>query len=543
MKKILNRWKKITILLAVVIFAAGIFQFVGIGTKKVSATNTPQTLPFSQDWTNVGLITTNDDWSGVPGIVGFLGNYDAAAPTNVDPRTLLTPFVTNDVDAIANQTNPDTLASGGVAEFEITNPTVALNGSGTADAPSLVIYLNTTGQSNIQFTCNIRDIDNSIDNSVQQIDVQYRVGGTGNYTSVPGGYIADASAGPSMTMTTPLNLTLPAAANNQAMVEIRIMTTNAGGNDEWIGVDDINVTAGAVVTPTDAPLDFNGDGKTDWVVVRNVGGGPPGQLRWFWNINGSAAPTAASDWGLSSDALTSADYDGDQKDDIAVWRQGAALTAAFYILQSQTNTVRVEPFGQTGDNPTVVNDYNGDGKDDVAVYRAGTPTSTWFYRTVPGGAITYVAWGSASDFVAPGDWNGDGTADFGVQRGSGGTGQFWVRLSNGATLPVVTFGFPTDLVVTGDFDGDAKTDVAVARESGGVITWYWRPSGGGADQQVTFGLSGDAYAPGDYDGDGRTDAGVFRNGVFYTRSTGSGAVTFFSLGLNGDLVPASYNTH
>jgi predicted extracellular nuclease len=38
---------------------------------------------------------------------------------------------------------------------------------------------------------------------------------------------------------------------NQALVELRIMTTNAAGNDEWVGVDDISVTAGGgPVTPT-----------------------------------------------------------------------------------------------------------------------------------------------------------------------------------------------------------------------------------------------------------------------------------------------------
>ena len=39
-----------------------------------------QAPPFNQNWTNTGLITTNDDWSGVPGIVGYLGNYDAGSP-------------------------------------------------------------------------------------------------------------------------------------------------------------------------------------------------------------------------------------------------------------------------------------------------------------------------------------------------------------------------------------------------------------------------------------------------------------------------------
>ena len=37
------------------------------------ADGTAQALPFSQDWSDPSLITTNDDWSGVPGVLGFLG--------------------------------------------------------------------------------------------------------------------------------------------------------------------------------------------------------------------------------------------------------------------------------------------------------------------------------------------------------------------------------------------------------------------------------------------------------------------------------------
>ncbi len=32
----------------------------------------------TQNWSNAGLITSNDDWSGVPSIVGYLGDIDAA---------------------------------------------------------------------------------------------------------------------------------------------------------------------------------------------------------------------------------------------------------------------------------------------------------------------------------------------------------------------------------------------------------------------------------------------------------------------------------
>ena len=56
--------------------------------------------------------------------------------------------------------------------------------------------------------------------------------------------MADASSGPSLaTLVTPVNVTLPAAAEKQPIVEIRIITTDAVGSDEWIGIDDISVTA------------------------------------------------------------------------------------------------------------------------------------------------------------------------------------------------------------------------------------------------------------------------------------------------------------
>ncbi len=304
-----------------------------------------------------------------------------------------------------------------------------------------------------------------------------------------------------------------------------------------VGTDWAGVTQ--AVAAADAPVDFNGDGRTDWVVARNTGGGASGQLTWFWNINGAATPTAASAWGLQSDTLTPADFDGDQKDDIAVWRPGAAGVAAFYILNSATSTVRVELFGQTGDNPTVVDNYGGTAADDVAVFRPSN--GTWYYRTVANGPVTFVPWGATGDFVAPGDYNGDGTADFGIQRANAGAGNFWIRLSTGVAQPVVSFGLSTDFVITADFDGDAKTDIATFRGSTG--TWYWKPSSGGADQQATFGLSSDTVAPGDYNGDGRTDLGVFRNGVFYVYSPTGGAVSYFTLGASGDRVPAFYNVH
>jgi len=296
-------------------------------------------------------------------------------------------------------------------------------------------------------------------------------------------------------------------------------------------------------------VDFNGDGRTDYSVVRNTGGGAAGQVTWYAAFSGAAGGGLQAPFGLASDEFVPEDYDGDNKTDLAVWRPGAAGSAVWYVLQSATGTLRAEPFGQTGDDVSVVGDYAGDGRADLAVYRAGAAAgaqSTWYYRTSPGGAVVYVPWGQFGDFPAPGDYDGDGRHDFSVQRDAGGQAVFITRLTTGP-VTYTAFGLVTDLIVPGDYDGDGKTDYAVARGSaGGQIVWYHRASSTGAIGAVVFGASGtDFPAQGDYDGDGRTDQAVWRPGApaqFWVNNSTAG-VTVYPFGTTGDYPVANYNTH
>lgn len=208
---------------------------------------TYQTLPFSQAWDNTGLITADNDWSGVPGIIGFRGD-SLTGGTGTDPQSILAPSTV--INVIANQTAPNTLSTGGVAEFHLANPSIALNGSGTADAPYIQMHLNTTGFQNIKVAYKVRDLDGSADNAVQQVALQYRLGDSGNFINVPAAYIADATTAGTATQVTPVSVTLPSAADNQPHLQLRIITSNAAGNDEWIGIDDIMISgngAGGVV--------------------------------------------------------------------------------------------------------------------------------------------------------------------------------------------------------------------------------------------------------------------------------------------------------
>jgi hypothetical protein len=202
--------------------------------------------PFAQDWSDTGLITVDDDWSQVPAIVGHRGDGLADGP-GADPRTILADGSTTPVDVAANRTDPGALGvAAGVAEFELEDPVVAIQGSATASAPHLVIALDTRGRTGITVGLDLRDIDGSAADAVEPVAVQYRIGSAGEFANAPGGYLADATTGPGEATAVTRALTvLPAAVDDQPLVQVRVITTDAAGRDEWVGVDDIEVSATA----------------------------------------------------------------------------------------------------------------------------------------------------------------------------------------------------------------------------------------------------------------------------------------------------------
>jgi len=300
-------------------------------------------------------------------------------------------------------------------------------------------------------------------------------------------------------------------------------------------------------------VDFNGDGKTDWVVLRNLALPLPGQVRWFstFNNGGDGSAFQVTDWGLATDYFTPGDFDGDNKSDVAVWRPAPLKDSAFYIINSSNGTIRIEHFGLMQDDPSVIGDYNGDGKDDIAVYRNGTnpgDPSYWYWHTAQGGPFFEMQWGQNGDTPAPGDYDGNGKNDFVIRRNAGGgQARFWTRLDSGVVNSTI-FGTPTDRIVPGDYDGDAKTDIATTRSISGQINWFYMPSSGGpAYVQVPFGNPiSDFTVQGDYDGDGKTDIAIWRIEAaqchFYVNKS-TGGLLVFQWGFNGDYPVANYNTH
>jgi hypothetical protein len=218
MRTTLKKRKNAFILSIFATLVIGIFSFADELMLLVEAHNS---IPYSIDWTNTNLIVTDNTWSvsNELGVRGYSGSDTPVIP-GTDARTVLPESFALDVDA--NETNPNTLVEGGVAEFEIANPTIALKASDTAHAPYINLLMDSRNLTNIRVRANVRDIDSSANNAVQQVAVQFRFtpDETGPFTDVPSAYIADATQGGTATQVTPIDVTLPPLANGHIALEI-----------------------------------------------------------------------------------------------------------------------------------------------------------------------------------------------------------------------------------------------------------------------------------------------------------------------------------
>lgn len=272
-----------------------------------------------------------------------------------------------------------------------------------------------------------------------------------------------------------------------------------------------------------ARADFDGDGRSDVSVYRPSEG--------IWYFDRSTAGFGAVRWGLAGDVPVPGDFDGDDKTDVAIFRPNDdGGSPDLYILRSSDSTFGFIPWGSTGDIP-VVADHDGDGRSDAAVFRPSTGVF-WVLRSIDGAPFTSRPF--PGTIPVTGDFDGDGRSEFGVFS----NGQWFLSLSSSAHSSglIENWGINADLPVPADYDGDGRLDLAVFRPSDG--TWYVRQSSGG-NGYIRFGVAGDVPVPGDFDGDGRVDTAVYREGIWYINRSTAG-ISIQQFGLASDLAVPNY---
>jgi hypothetical protein len=240
--------------------------------------------------------------------------------------------------------------------------------------------------------------------------------------------------------------------------------------------------------------DFDGDGRADPVAYN---ADDNGVIYWFI-LQSETNTIRTVIWGqISTDRFVPADYDGDGKLDVAVYRRSEGI---WYIIESSTGNSRAEYWGRPGpgENP-VVGDYDGDGKADLCVTRAESGANgpiSWYIRNSSNGQLQTFQWGDprsdAPYFFFPIDIDNDGKHDAMVRRFVNGQYVFFVRRSSDGQQYSLTWGASSFFPQFGDYDGDGKTDFASRQTTpSGLIIWHIFQSATQTSRSVQFGQTGD----------------------------------------------------
>ena len=299
-----------------------------------------------------------------------------------------------------------------------------------------------------------------------------------------------------------------------------------------------------------APGDYDGDGKSDFTVVR----GTPGQAAtWYTFQSGTGTLNNVVLGDTNLDLFDEADTDGDRIADEFISRGKRDANVLFLGFRTHATDVQSQFWGLLGDVPFLV-DVDGDHKDDFTVFRQSD--ATWFSILTNGGVINARQWGiPGRDIPVVGDFDGDGIDDTGVYRDEFG---FWLSplssngnrvLQTGAQSDMLftQWGLAGDHIMPGDYTGDGIDDLVVWGDRIGIAFWMicrsednfqnCVPSCADLNCFSQLGLLTDTPVQGDYDGDGKLDYAIWRpaDGNWYWINSSTGTVSVRQWGLTGDI--------
>ncbi|MEU1625335.1 FG-GAP-like repeat-containing protein [Streptomyces sp. NPDC020096] len=264
--------------------------------------------------------------------------------------------------------------------------------------------------------------------------------------------------------------------------------------------------------------DFNGDGQADVAALYGYADGSVTLFTWLSKPGGGFNPPIASwsagpgQWSFSRMTLQAGDFNGDGRDDLAVWYNYADGSNTLFTFTA-TPQGRFNPPFASWDAPSgwngsrvklVTGDFTGDGRDDLAAlydYADGSVTLFTFPAAPTGGfnnpiqGWTSTNWGSWDRIhLYAGHFTGDGRDDVAVwydyADGHDGIHTF-VSASKGDgtfntpyqswNIAAGNYYYPNMQLVPGDYNGDGRDDLGAMYfyDTGEVkmLTWLTNPNG------------------------------------------------------------------
>ena len=262
-----------------------------------------------------------------------------------------------------------------------------------------------------------------------------------------------------------------------------------------------------------AVADFNGDGKNDVVVSK-----PNVHTISFLPGDGAGHLGAPVDFSVGENPGRSVvgDFNGDGKADLAIADSGFNDGGIYVLLGTGTGSFGPPTKFTAGLRPAylAIADFNGDNKSDLAVSNVGFGFNKISILMGNGnggfGASTDFAVGSTPSGLVLGDFNKDTLLDIAVANNESHNISILKGDGHGNFGPATNFPastFPTS-IASGDFDNDGKLDLAVGwNQTGDRISILRGDNTGQFAAPASFSTGSGPYdlASDDLNGDGTSD--------------------------------------
>lgn len=242
--------------------------------------------------------------------------------------------------------------------------------------------------------------------------------------------------------------------------------------------------------------DWDGDGKDEIAIFHNG--------RWYFDLNGNGqwdAGDMVAKLGQEGDFPTTGDWDGDGKTDIAIY--GPIWHGDLWAIQYEPGLPDADNHpGPMMDKEKNVPPTLEDATQGVRELKMAAE------RKIRKDLIDHVFhYGIPGDHPVTGDWNGDGIATIGIYRDG-----VWILDTDGDgrltdTDERVVFG--SGIPVVGDWNGDGIDDLGTFDAGRWTIDSNGNRELDARDKVFELGEAGDLPVAGDWNGDGIDQPGVY----------------------------------